>query len=51
MDQHGILGSNKGRQNQIGPNNNLDLLVISIFVNFPCELGQIMTRYDFLWAS
>ena len=19
-------------------------------VNFSCELGQIMTRYDFLWA-
>ena len=25
--------------------------LISILVNFPCELGQIMTRYDFLWAK
>ena len=23
--------------------------IISVFVNFACELGQIMTRYD-LWA-
>ena len=24
--------------------------LISLLVNFSCELGQIMTRYDFLWA-
>ena len=23
---------------------------MSLLVNFSCELGQIMTRYDFLWA-
>ena len=34
--------------NQIGANNND---IISLFVNFSCELGQIMTIYDFLWAS
>ena len=45
MDKNGILGSNKGRLNQIGGNNN-DL--ISLLVNFSCELGLIMTRYDFL---
>ena len=31
---------------RIGANNNL----ISLLVNFSCELGQIMTRYDFLWV-
>ena len=30
--------------------NRLELDIISILVNFSCELGQIMTRYDFLWA-
>ena len=30
--------------------NRLELDLISLFVNFSCELGQIMTRYDFLWA-
>ena len=30
--------------------NRLDLYLISLLVNFSCELGQIMTRYDFLWA-
>ena len=24
--------------------------LISLLVNFSCELGQIMSRYDFLWA-
>ena len=24
--------------------------IISLLVNFSCALGQIMTRYDFLWA-
>ena len=24
--------------------------LISLLVNFSCELGPIMTRYDFLWA-
>ena len=24
--------------------------LVSLLVNFSCELGQIMTRYDFLWA-
>ena len=28
----------------------LELDLISLLVNFPCELQQIMTRYDFLWA-
>ena len=45
MDKNCILRPNKGRSNQIGANNN-DL--ISLLVNFSCELGQIMTRYDFL---
>ena len=27
-----------------------DRHVISLLVNFSCALGQIMTRYDFLWA-
>ena len=31
--------------------NRLDLYLISLLVNFSCELGPIMTRYDFLWAS
>ena len=30
--------------------NRLELDLISLLVNFSCELGQIMTRYDFLWA-
>ena len=30
--------------------NRLQLDLISLLVNFSCELGQIMTRYDFLWA-
>ena len=47
MDNNGIMGQNKCRYNQIGANNN-DL--ISLLVNFSCELGQIMTRYDFLLA-
>ena len=31
--------------------NRLELDLISLLVNFSCELGQIMTRYDFLWAK
>ena len=27
-----------------------ELDLISVLVNFSCELGQIMTRYDFLCA-
>ena len=27
-----------------------ELDLISLLVNFSCELGQIMTIYDFLWA-
>ena len=30
--------------------NRLEFDLISLLVNFSCELGQIMTRYDFLWA-
>ena len=30
--------------------NRLDLDLISLLVKFSCELGQIMTRYDFLWV-
>ena len=30
--------------------NRLELDLISPLVNFSCELEQIMTRYDFLWA-
>ena len=30
--------------------NRLELDLISLLVNFSCELGQIMTRYNFLWA-
>ena len=30
--------------------NRLQLYLISILVNFSCELGQIMTRYDLLGA-
>ena len=30
--------------------NRLELDLISLLVNFSCELGQTMTRYDFLWA-
>ena len=29
--------------------NRLELDLISPLVNFSCELGQIITRYDFLW--
>ena len=29
----------------------LQLDLISLVVNFTCELGQIMIRYDFLWAG
>ena len=32
-----------------GPLSNRERL-ISLLINFSCELGQIMTRYDFLWA-
>ena len=31
----------------------VDLMIfdlISLFINFSCELGPIMTRYDLLWA-
>ena len=28
-----------------------ELDLISLLVNFSCELGKIMTRYDFLWAE
>ena len=45
IDKHGILGPGKGRYNQIGANND-DL--ISYLVNFSCELGSIMARYNFL---
>ena len=30
--------------------NRLELDLISLLINFSCEVGQIMTRYDFLWA-
>ena len=30
--------------------NRLELDLISLLVNFLCELGQIMTRCDFLWV-
>ena len=30
--------------------NRLELYLISLLVTYSCELGQIMTRYDFLWA-
>ena len=30
--------------------NRLELYLISLLINFSCELGQIITRYDFLWA-
>ena len=30
--------------------NRLELDLISLLVNFSCELGQAMTSYDFLWA-
>ena len=30
--------------------NRLELDLISLLVNFSSELGQIMTRYDFVWA-
>ena len=35
-------GPNKGIYNQIGANNNLTLISISILVNFSYKLGQIM---------
>ena len=31
--------------------NRLELDLISVLVNFSRELGQIMTRYDFVWAN
>ena len=31
--------------------NRLELYLISLLVNFSCELGQIMTRYDLLWTG
>ena len=31
--------------------NRLELYLISLLVNFSCELGPIMTRYDFIWAK
>ena len=46
MGQNGILRSTKSRYTQIGANNDY---LISNLVNFSCELGQIMTIYDFLW--
>ena len=30
--------------------NRLELYLISLLVNFWCEVGQIMARYDLLWA-
>ena len=30
--------------------NLVELDLISLLVNVSCELGQIMARYDFLWA-
>ena len=30
--------------------NRLELDLISLLINFSCELGQIMIRYDFLWV-
>ena len=30
--------------------NRFELDLISLLVNFSCELGQIMTIYDFPWA-
>ena len=48
MDKNGIMGPNKCRYNQIGANNNLTQF--QILVNFSCELGQIISRYDFIWA-
>ena len=30
--------------------NPLQLDLISLLVNFSCELGQIMIRYEFVWA-
>ena len=45
MDKH--LFWDQIRVDKIGPNNND---IISLLVNFSCELGQIMIRYDFLWA-
>ena len=30
--------------------NRLEFDLISRLVNFSCELGQRLTRYDFLWA-
>ena len=44
MDQNGILGHSEQCSNR------LELDLIFPLVNFSCELGQIMTRYDFLWA-
>ena len=41
-------GLDEGDSDQCSKRLELDL--ISLLVNFSCELGQIMTRYDFLWA-
>ena len=30
--------------------NRLELDLVPLLVNFSCELGQIITRYDFIWA-
>ena len=30
--------------------NRLEFDLIKLLLKFSCELGQIMTRYDFLWA-
>ena len=31
--------------------NRLERYLILLLVNFSCDLGQIVTRYDFLWVS
>ena len=58
MDKDGILGPNKGRYGKIraikGKYAQIRVISLntatSLLVNFSCELGQIMTRYDFLSA-
>ena len=42
------IGANMSDSEQCS--NRLELDLISLLVNFSCEFGQIMTRYDFLWA-
>ena len=44
MDQNGISNGIKILSLR-GANNDY---LISLLVNFPCEMGQIMNRYDFL---